>query len=141
MADIFQDIIPSILQTKKDVLVDDKDYVPFIVNRALSRYHDCIFQANQMNLYHQVDKRLQYHYCLNSIRPYKRPFQKWEKRERIEDLEVIKEYFSFSNEKAKEALSILSQEQISEMKTLLDKGGVRNANRNRRSTRGDPSRT
>jgi len=138
MADLFKDIIPSILETKKDVLIDDeKDYVPFVVNKALSHHYDCVFYANQMNMMHHLDKRLQYHFLLNRVRGYKRPFQKWQKRETIEDLDAIKEYFSISNEKAKEALSVLRADQISEIKKFLNKGGVNNANKSGRSGRGN----
>jgi hypothetical protein len=137
LADLFKDIIPSILVTKKNVLDDEKDYVPFIVNKALSYHMDCILYANQLNMMHQADKTLQYHYALNTIRSYKRPFQKWQKKETIDDLEAVKDYFDFSNEKAKEALTVLTESQLSEIKNLLDKGGVVNANKSRRSHRSE----
>ena len=89
MSDLFKDIIPSILQTKKDVLETDKDYNAFVVNRALSFHYDCVLQANEMNRYPSLPVTLQYHYLLNSIRGYKRPFRKWEKRETIDDLDEI----------------------------------------------------
>lgn len=123
MTDIFKDIIPSILQTKKDVLVDEKDYIPFIVNKAISQHYDCILYANQMNMYPNIDKRLQYQFYLNSIRPYKRPYQKWLKRETAADLEIVKEYYNFSTEKAKEALTVLTKDQLNIIKQKLDKGG------------------
>lgn len=133
MADLFKDIIPSILQTKKPVLDNEKDYVPFVVNKALSQHYDCILYANQMNIHCQVDRLLQYHYMLNTIRGYKRPYQKWQKREEVENLDAVKEFYNFSNEKAKEALCILTDDQISEIKKLLNKGGVQHANNPRRS--------
>ena len=124
MSDLFKDIIPSILQTKKNVLDDEKDYVPFVVNRALSFHYDCIMHANQMNMHSGIDKKLQYDFYLNSIRSYRRPYQKWLKKETIENLNAVKEYFKYSNEKAQEALSILSDEQISAIKEKIDKGGT-----------------
>jgi hypothetical protein len=133
MADIFKDIIPSILQTKKPVLDNEKDYVPFIVNKTLSHHYDCIFYANQMNIHCQIDRKMQYDLLLNTIRPYKRPYQKWQKREEVENLDAVKEFFNFSNEKAKAALCILTDDQISEIKKELNKGGVQNVNINRRS--------
>lgn len=133
MADLFKDIIPSILQTKKPVLDNEKDYVPFIVNKALSHHYDCIFYANQMNIHCQIDRKMQYDLLLNTIRPYKRPYQKWQKREEVENLDAVKEFFNFSNEKAKAALCILTDDQISEIKKELNKGGVQNVNINRRS--------
>jgi hypothetical protein len=123
MADIFKEILPSILQTKKDVLIDEKDYVPFLINRALSQHYDCVLYANQMNIYSNLDKRLQYQFYLNSIRSYKRPFQKWLKRETVADLDTVKEYYNISTEKAKEALKILTDDQLNIIKQKLDKGG------------------
>jgi hypothetical protein len=124
MADLFKDIVPSILQTKKDVLDNEGDYVPFVVNRALSNHFDCILYANEMNKYPHLDKRIQYDYLMGTVRAYKRPFQKWHKRETSENLDAIKEYFNYSNEKAKEALSILSNDQVTEIRTKLDRGGI-----------------
>jgi hypothetical protein len=124
MTDLFKEIIPSILQTKKDVLDNEKDYNPYVVNRALSYHIDCILYANQMNMNPSIPGILQYHYFLNSIRPMKRKFQPWQKQEAIKNLECVKEYFGYSNEKAKEALRILTDEQIALIKEKLDKGGV-----------------
>jgi DNA phosphorothioation-dependent restriction protein DptG len=137
LSDLFKDIIPSILQTKKEVVSADneRDYVPFIVNRALSQHMDCIMQANQMNIMNSTDNLLQFHYLLNTIRSYKRPFQKWHKREESENLEAIKEYYNYSNEKAKEALLILSNDQLNEIKKNLNKGGL-NAKPRRLNTGG-----
>jgi hypothetical protein len=127
MADLFKEVVPSILQSKKDVLVeetDEKDYNPFIVNRALSYHLDCVPYVNQMNVHHFLDKKLQYHYLLNTIRPMKRKFQPWQKSEVDRNLSCVKEYFGYSDSKAKEALRILSDEQIAYIKTKIDKGGV-----------------
>ena len=127
MPDLFKDIIPSILQTKKNVLQDEldvKDYTPFVVNRALSYHMDCILYANEMNLYPEMDKDLQYQYLLNTIRSMKRKFQPWQKASADKDLDCVKEYFGYSNQKAKEALRILNDEQIAEIKANTIKGGV-----------------
>ena len=127
MPDLFKDIIPSILQTKTNVLqneLDVKDYTPFVVNRALSYHMDCILYANEMNLYPEMDKDLQYQYLLNTIRSMKRKFQPWQKASADKDLECVKEYFGYSNQKAKEALRILNDEQIAEIKANTIKGGV-----------------
>jgi hypothetical protein len=125
MADLFKEIIPSILQTKKDVLDNEKDYKPFLVNRALSYHMDCILYANMMNLNPQLNGKLQYQYFLNTVRSMKRKFQPWQKQETIKDLECVKEFFGYSDEKAKEALRILSDEDISYIKEKTDKGGVK----------------
>lgn len=137
MADLFKDIIPSILQNKKNVLEDEKEYAPYIVNKALSFHKDCILNANEMNKRPNLDPLLQYHYLLNTIRGYKRPYQKWLKRETIDDLETLKEYYNCSSEKAKEILSVLSNDQIIEIRKRLDKGGLND--KSRRTRRGDTS--
>ena len=123
MADLFKEIIPSVLQTKKDVLDDPKDYKAFLVNRSLSYHMDCIMYANQMNLCNNLDPELQYQYLLNTIRPMKRKFQPWQKASVMKDIDCVKQYFGYSDEKAKEALRILTDEQITLIKTKIDKGG------------------
>ena len=126
MPNLFKEIIPSILQTKKCVINDDidaKDYTPFVVNRALSYHVDCILYANEMNINNMLDKDMQYQYLLNTIRPMKRKFQSWQKAEVDNNMECVKEYFGYSNQKAKEALRILSDEQLAEIKARTNKGG------------------
>ena len=124
MADLFKDVIPSILQTKKNVLDDEKDYHAFVVNRALSFHYDCVLQANEMNKNPGLPATLQYQYLLNTVRGYKRPFRKWEKRETIDDLDAIKEYYNYSDEKAREALVLLNATQIETIRKAIDKGGT-----------------
>ena len=127
MPDLFKEIVPSILQTKKDVFVnelDHKDYNPWIVNRALSFHQDCIPYVNQMNLHPGIEKDMQYSYLLNTIRSMKRKFQPWQKTSTDKDIEAVKTYFGYSNEKAKEALRILNDEQIAEIKAKTNKGGM-----------------
>lgn len=125
MADLFKEIIPSILQTKKNVLENEKDYNAFVVNRALSYHMDCILYANQMNMNHGLPSDLQYQYFLNTIRPMKRKFQPWQKREVLKKIDCVKEYFGYSNEKAKEAMRILNDDQITFIQEKVDKGGVK----------------
>lgn len=141
MTDLFKDVIPSILQTKNEVISDEneKDYVPFVVNKALSFHRDCVLFANEMNKLPNTDKLLQYQYLLNTIRGYRRPYQKWHKRETIENLDAVKEYFNYSNDKAKEALLVLSDDQLKEIKRKLFKGGLND--KSRRTSRGDVKRT
>jgi len=124
MADLFKDIVPSILQTKKNVLENERDYNGFVVNKALSFHQDCILYANEMNKVPNLDSMLQYQFFLNSIRGYKRPYQKWLKKDTLDDLEAVKEYFGYSNEKAKEAMTVLSNDQIIEIKKQLNRGGI-----------------
>ena len=127
MPDLFKEIVPSILQTKKSVFQDDydyKDYKPFVVNRALSYHIDCVGYANEMNVHSGLDSDMQYQYLLNTIRPMKRKFQPWQKSEVDRDIESVKLYFGFSNAKAKEALRILNDDQIAEIKAKTNTGGV-----------------
>ena len=126
MPDLFKEILPSILQTKKSVFRDDldyKEYKPFIVNRALSYHMDCVLYINELNKNSTIDPDMQYSYLLNTIRPMKRKFQPWQKSEVDKNLDCVKEFFGYSNEKAKEALRILNDEQIAEIKRRTDKGG------------------
>lgn len=100
----------------------EKAYNPFMVNRGLSYFYDTIALANMMNQYHHLDKKLQYHFCINTIRKRKR-YSKWNKSEVNSDIEVIKEYYGYSNEKARQVLSLLSPEQIKIIKQKVNRGG------------------
>ena len=124
MSDLFKDIIPSIIQTKKDVLDNEKDYNAFIVNKALSFHYDCVLQSNEMNKLPNLSGTMQYHYLLNKIRGYKRPYQKWVKREKPDDLEAVKEYYGYSDAKAKDVMVLLSDAQLEEIRKRIYKGGT-----------------
>jgi len=122
------DYVNQILYGKKDLIVDaqtEKDYNPFIVNRSLSYHFDCVLFANEMNLRHFADKKLQNSFLINTIRPRKRPFAKWVKSEKSEGLECVKKYFNYSNIKAQEALTLLSKKQIQQLKEKTEIGGLR----------------
>ena len=101
----------------------EKNYPPFVINKSLSYFVDTVFQANEMNKRYHLDNKLQFSYLLNSIRPKKR-FSRWLKPEKFEYLDIVKEYFGYSNEKAKNAIDILTQEQLLAIAKKLDKGGV-----------------
>lgn len=120
------DFVDIILNKKKNVQLEFKDYAPYLINRSLSYHLDCVGYANLMNMYPGIDKDMQYHYLLNSIRQMKRKFQPWQKSKKEENIECVKEYFGYSDNKAKEALRILTDEQIAEIKIKTDKGGVKN---------------
>ena len=127
MPDLFKEILPSILQTKKSVFrdeIDYKEYKPFIVNRSLSYHMDCVLYVNEMNKNPGIEPDMQYSYLLNTIRSMKRKFQPWQKSSIDNNLECVKQYFGYSNEKAKEALRILNDEQIAEIKAKTTKGGA-----------------
>ena len=122
------DYVNAILQNKKQMIVDElteKEYQPFLVNRTLSYHKDCILYANEMNRRHLADKKLQYDFLLNTIRSQKRPFAKWVKSEKSDNLECIKQVFGLSDQKAREAMRLLSNEQIQQLKEQTDTGGLR----------------
>ena len=119
------EFLNSINHTKKDVMVDDmteKSYNSFMINRSLSYFQDTVALANVMNQYHHCDNKLQYHFLINIIRKRKR-FSKWIKPDLDSDIEVVKQYYGYSNEKAKQVLSLLSPEQIKTIKQKVSKGG------------------
>ena len=119
------DYLNSINNTKKDIMVDDlaeKGYNSFMVNRGLSYFNDTVLMANEMNIHHTIDNRLQFDFLIKIVRKKKR-FSKWMKPETVSDVEVVKEYYGYSNEKAKQALSLLTSEQIDELKKKVYKGG------------------
>ena len=119
--------LKAINETKKDIMVDDiaeSEYNPFIINRGLSFFKDTILYANEMNRYHHLDHRVQFDFFINIIRKKKR-WSKWIKASDIDNLGLIKEYYGYSNEKAKSALSLMSNEQIEQLKQRIYKGGKR----------------
>ena len=113
---------------KKEDLMDGEDlfwekrYPTYIVNKALSSFPECLLYANEMNKMHHLDKKLQFQFFLNSIRPKKR-FSKWLRSSKIKNLEYVKEYYGYSNEKARQALEILNDDQLEEIKTIMNRGG------------------
>jgi hypothetical protein len=123
-----KDYLNAINFTKEKILDTDdltweKKYPPFVINKCLSMFYDCIAQANEMNGYHFLDKRLQFHFYINSIRKRKRFGGKWLSQAKLNNLEYVKEYYGYSNEKAKQALNILTEKQIEVIKETLKKGG------------------
>lgn len=100
----------------------EKEYSAFMVNRGLSYFPDTLFYANELNMLAQLDSLLQWDYYLNSIRPRKR-FSKWSKREKDSDLEAVQEYFGYGYNKAQQALTVLSTQQLEQLKERLEKGG------------------
>ena len=103
----------------------EKKYPPFIVNKCVYPFQDTIMLVNEINQLPHLDKKLQFDFLLNSIRSRKR-FTPWLKASRIEDLGYVKEYYGYSNDKAKQALDILTDEQIATIKQKLRKGGMKN---------------
>ncbi|MGH7744301.1 MAG: DNA polymerase clamp loader subunit A [Candidatus Dormibacteria bacterium] len=117
--DLFRDWLPSIMHTKKSVIrdeLDEKDYKPFYINRALGLHKDCIFYANQMNQLSELAKIAQYDYFMGSIRAIKRPFVPWPKKTKDDDLALVIHHFQYSRSKAQAALSILNEEHLEELR-------------------------
>lgn len=125
------DYVKSINETKFHMMkgtandeLAEKDYNPFITNRALSMFIDTIIYANEMNIHHELDNRLQYDFLFNIVRRKKR-YAKWPKKIDSADIELVKEYFDFSTSKAEDALMLLDEDDIIEIKNRLEKGGVK----------------
>ena len=119
------EFVKAISYTKKNIMIDDvveQEYNSFIINRALSYYSDTILYANEMNKNHHLDGRLQFDFFINIIKKRKR-FSPWLKATEIENLDVIKEYYGYSDEKAKSVLSLLNNKQIENLKKRIYKGG------------------
>lgn len=117
--------LKAINDTKKDIMVDDiaeKGYNSYMVNRGLSYFNDTVVIANEMNRYHHIDNRLQFDFYINIVRKRKR-FSKWLKPETVSDVEVVKEYYGYSNDKSRQALSLLTSDQINELRKKVYKGG------------------
>ena len=123
-----KDWLNSINFTKENLIEEDasviKDYPPYIVNRCLSGHLDTVMFANEMNKFPNLDKDLQYHFFLNTLRKKKR-FSPWLRKDKVTDLEIIKQYYGYSIEKALSALKILTPDQINFIKQRLDIGGIR----------------
>lgn len=115
----------AINTTKKDIMVDDiaeASYNSFMINRGLSYFPDTILFANEMNVNHHLDNRLQFDFFINIVKKKKR-FSKWLKPNEVSNLDVVKEYYGYSNEKAKSVLSLFTDEQLTELKKRISKGG------------------
>ena len=119
-----KDWLNSINFSKEDLTDHIKEYPPFIVNGCMSGHMDTIMYANEMNKHHFLDKDMQYSFYLNTLRKKKR-FSPWLRKEKVTDLEIIKQYYGYSNEKASNALKILTPEQIKFIKQRLDTGGLK----------------
>ena len=122
-----KDYLKAINQTKEPLLDSEDEqwvigYPPYIVNKCLAPFPDSILLVNEINQLHHLDKKLQFDFLINSLRPRKR-YVPWMKAKKLKSLEYVKEYYGYNNEKAKAALDILNDEQISAIKERLNKGG------------------
>ena len=123
-----KDWLNSINFTKENLIEEDPDvikkYAPYIINRCLSGNLDCIMFVNEMNKYPNLDKDLQYSFYLNTLRKKKR-FSPWLRKDKVTDLQCVKQYYGYSNEKASQALKILSKQQLEFIKQRLEIGGTK----------------
>jgi len=122
-----KDYLNAINYTKEPLLDTEDDqwekkYPPYIINKCIAPFPDSLMLVNEINQLHHLDKKLQYDFLINSLRARKR-YTPWMKAKKLENLEYVKEYYGYNNEKAKSALDILNDEQISAIKIKLNKGG------------------
>ena len=116
------------INVSKDSLLDTEDemwekkFYPFIINKCVAPFEDTVMLVNEINQLHHLDKKLQFDFLINSHRPRKR-YAPWLKAKKLKNLEYVKEFYGYNNEKAKVALDILDDEQISAIKEKLNKGG------------------
>lgn len=123
-----KDYLYSINQSKKNIVKDDveaeRKYPPFIINKCLSSFTDSVLYANEMNKNPHLDKRLQYDFFINSLKPRKR-FTPWLRKETLEDIELVKQYYGYSHNKALEAVRLLTKEDINYIRKILNTGGMK----------------
>ena len=119
-----KDWLNSINQNKKNLFEDDPTakYPAYIINRCMSHHMDTVMFANEMNQYSNISKKMQYDFYIHIVRPKKR-FSPWGKKQKIDDLDLVKKYYGYSNDKAIQALRILSPNQIDYIRDKLNKGG------------------
>lgn len=121
-----KDWLKSIKQTKQNLIDEDpsleNEYPPYIINKCLSGYVETIMLANEINQYSFLPKKMQYDFFINIVRKNKR-FSPWIQQDKIKDLEYVKRYYGYDNEKAKQALKILTKEQLNFIKSKFDTGG------------------
>lgn len=122
--------VNAINSSKKDIMIDDlaeKSYSSFTINRSLSYFNDTVLAANEMNKNHHLDSKLQFHFLLNIVRKRKR-FSKWAKPDQISNIDVVKQYYGYNDELARQVLPLLSVDQINALKEKTSKGGRRGNN-------------
>ena len=122
-----KDYLNSINLNKKNLMEDEdpaweKNYPPYIINKCMSHHIDTVLFANEMNQYSHLDKKMQYDFFINTVRSRKR-FSPWGKKEKVKDIELVKQFYGYSTEKAMQALRILTENQLMVIKDKLNKGG------------------
>jgi len=120
------EFINSINNTKVNLMDQDEEvetkYNSFLTNRSLSYFPDTVLMSNEMNRLHHLDNKMQYDFLINIVRKKKR-FSKWDKPEQRDDIECVKRYFGYSETKAKQVVGLLSESQITTIKSKVSIGG------------------
>jgi hypothetical protein len=119
------DFVKSIMNGKEQVLVTEEnrgEYIPWVVNRALSAHPDCIFYVQDMNLFRKLPENMQNDYLYHSIRKKYRPFVPYPKNKETESISLISQAYKYNYKKAREVAALLSEEQINSIRELLYKG-------------------
>lgn len=121
-----KDWLNSINDTKKNLIDEnnsvEREYPSYIINKCLSGHIDCLLYSNEMNMNRHLSKKMQYDFYINSIRKRRR-FAPWINKEELKDLEYIKNYYGYNDEKARQSLKILTKQQIEFIKDSFDTGG------------------
>ena len=123
-----KDYLNSINYSKEPLLDSEdtewtKKYAPFIINKCVSMHYDTVMNANEMNGYHFLPKTMQFHYLINSIRKKKRFGGKWLSQAKLKDMDIVKEYYGYSDAKAEAISDMIGDDDIKEMQAYLSKGG------------------
>jgi hypothetical protein len=123
-----KDWLNSINKNKNNIIDEDslseKEYSPYIINRCLSAEIDCIMFVNEINQCHFLSKKMQYDFLINILRVRKR-YSPWLRKDIIKDLDIVKRYYNYNNEKAHQALKILTKEQLTFIKSKFETGGTK----------------
>ena len=123
-----KDWLNSVNINKDNLIEEDPEaissYPPYIINRCLSGHLDTVLFANEMNKYSNLDKDMQYSFFLYTLRKRKR-FSPWLKKEQVDDLDLVKKHYGYSNEKAKIAVNLLTKTQLEYIRNKHDMGGKR----------------
>ena len=124
---LLSDYLKSINETKQNLLDSEdssweKEYPAWVITKCMASHYDTVLLANEMNIYYDLENKLQYDFYINTVRKRKR-FSPWEKKVKLEDLETVKTYYNYSTQKAQAILKILNKDQLDHLKSKLNRGG------------------
>ena len=124
---LLSDYLKTINETKQNLLDSEdssweKEYPAWVITKCMASHYDTVLLANEMNIYYELQNKLQYDFYINTVRKRKR-FSPWEKKVKLEDLETVKTYYNYSTQKAQAILKILNKDQLDHLKSKLNRGG------------------